>query len=65
MIKAAFLTLHKELPWKRQFPKGITKTSDVEFFVPLEEADVVIIYDALPEKKNVAEILTKNHFHRL
>lgn len=51
MMRAAFLSLHKELPWKRQFPKDITKAGDVEFFVPLDDADVVFVYDALPEKK--------------
>ena len=53
MVKAAFLTLHHNWPWKRQLPGGKSTFDGVQFFVPVEEADVVFVYDALPEAKLV------------
>lgn len=48
MIKAAFVTEHESWPWKRQLPLGQDTVEGVQFFVPVEKADVVIVYDALP-----------------
>ena len=49
MIKAAFLTQHASWPWQRQLPGGHSSFEGVEFFVPLDEAEIVFVYDALPE----------------
>ncbi len=51
MIKAAFLTQHANHPWRRQLPNGQSLFNGVDFFVPVSEADIVFVYDALPEKK--------------
>lgn len=51
MIKAAFVTLHANWPWKRQLPAGRCTFDGVEFFTPVNEADAVFVYDALPEGK--------------
>lgn len=61
MIKAAILTSHSDLPWKRQFLNGITKISDIEFFVPVDSANLVVVYDALPQKK----VRTKSSQHAI
>lgn len=47
-IRAAFVTQHESWPWKRQLPEGQDTVEGVRFFVPVNEADVVIVYDALP-----------------
>lgn len=47
-IRAAFITQHESWPWKRQLPEGQDTVEGVRFFVPVNEADVVIVYDALP-----------------
>lgn len=48
MIKAAFVTLHASWPWERQLPGGQPTFGGAKFFVPVDEADVVFVYDALP-----------------
>ncbi|WP_303784436.1 FkbM family methyltransferase [Azovibrio restrictus] len=55
MVKAAFVTLHIGWPWKRQLPKRQQAFDGVEFFVPVEEADIVFVYDALPDDKLVVK----------
>jgi FkbM family methyltransferase len=50
LIKAAFLTKHGE-PWERQFPEGRPVIDGVQFFTPLNSADIVFVYDALPTRK--------------
>ena len=49
MIKAAFITQHIDWPWKRQLPAGSDIVDGVHFFVPASDADVVFVYDALPD----------------
>lgn len=49
MIKAAFITQHVDWPWKRQLPDGRDIVDGVQFFVPVSEADIVFVYDALPD----------------
>jgi FkbM family methyltransferase len=49
MIKAAFVTQYSNWPWRRQFPTGTTSFGEVQFFANVEDADVVFVYDALPE----------------
>ena len=53
MIKAAFITLHATWPWRRQLPVGQTAFGCVEFFAPVNEADIVFVYDAFPDGKLV------------
>jgi len=53
MIKAAFVTLHANWPWRRQLPSGQSAFGGVEFFAPVSEADIVFVYDALPDGKLV------------
>ena len=53
MIKAAFVTLHASWPWERQLPGGQPAFDGAEFFVPVDEADIVFVYDALPEGRLV------------
>lgn len=48
IIKASFVTLHDSWPWMRQLPKGQDTVEGVQFFVPIEQADVVFFYDAMP-----------------
>lgn len=48
MIKAAFVSLHMDWPWKRQLPESQLVFDDVEFFSSISEADIVFVYDALP-----------------
>lgn len=55
MIKAAFVTQHTSWPWKRQLPFGQSAFGGVEFFAPVDEADIVFVYDALPERKLVLQ----------
>lgn len=52
-MKAAFVTLHSSWPWKRQLPGGQAEFGGVEFFVPVSEANIIFVYDALPEDKLV------------
>lgn len=47
-IRAAFVTQHESWPWRRQLPAGQDTVEGVQFFVPVEQADVVFVYDALP-----------------
>ncbi len=49
MIKAAFITLHTDWPWMRQLPAGEAEFQGVKFFVPVSDADIIFVYDALPE----------------
>ncbi|MFN4126619.1 glycosyltransferase family 10 domain-containing protein [Pannonibacter indicus] len=51
MIRAAFVTQHESWPWKRQLPAGEDTVQGVQFFVPVEQADVVFVYDALPTSR--------------
>lgn len=53
MIKAAFVTLHASWPWGRQLPGGQNAFDGTEFFVPVDEADIIFVYDALPEGRLV------------
>lgn len=48
IIKAAFVTMHASWPWRRQLPSNKDTVECVQFFVPVEQADVVFFYDALP-----------------
>jgi hypothetical protein len=48
LIRAAFVTRHKTLPWKRQLPDQQHTVQGVQFFAPVGQADVVFVYDALP-----------------
>lgn len=47
-ISAAFVTEHESWPWKRQLPADQDTFDGVQFFVPPTEADIVFVYDALP-----------------
>lgn len=53
VIRAAFVTQHESWPWKRQLPAGEDTVQGVQFFVPVEQADVVFVYDALPASRLV------------
>jgi FkbM family methyltransferase len=53
MIKAAFITLHMHWPWQRQLPRTQPDFDGVEFFVPVNEADIVFVYDDIPNDKFV------------
>lgn len=48
LIRAAFITRHMTLPWKRQLPDQQHTVQGVQFFAPVGQADVVFVYDALP-----------------
>lgn len=48
LVRAAFVTSHSKWPWKRQLPEGQDSVEGVQFFVPVEQAEVVFVYDALP-----------------
>ena len=47
MIKAAFVTIHDDHPWRRQIPGGQNCFEGVEFFVPPEDADILFAFNAL------------------
>jgi len=51
LIKAAFITQHENFPWRRQLPGGQSSFKGVEFFAPIDETEVIFVYDALPENK--------------
>lgn len=51
LIRAAFVTGHETLPWNRQLPEGQGTVHGVQFFVPVDQADVVFVYDALPASR--------------
>jgi FkbM family methyltransferase len=53
MIKAAFVTPYLNWPWRRQLPTGSTSFGEVQFFADTDDADVVFVYDALPERRLV------------
>lgn len=53
MIKAAFVTQHSNWPWRRQLPSGSTSFGEVQFFADTDDADIVFVYDALPERSLV------------
>lgn len=55
VIKAAFITQHIDWPWQRQIPSGSRAFEDVQFFVDVDEADIVFVYDALPENSLVLD----------
>jgi hypothetical protein len=48
LIRAAFVTRHETFPWRRQLPDGQETVEGVQFFVPVDQADVVFVYDSLP-----------------
>jgi len=50
MIKAAFVTQHESWPWTRQLRQGSLPFDGVSFFAPVEEAEIVFVYDALPSE---------------
>ena len=52
MIKAALLSVHAIEKCKRQLPNARTDFEGVEFFVPVNEAEIVFVFDALPEAAN-------------
>ena len=47
MIKAALLSIHPIEKCKRQLPNARTDFEGVEFFVPVDEAEIVFVFDAL------------------
>lgn len=47
MIKAALLSLHPIEKCKRQLPNARTDFEGVEFFVPVDEAEIVFVFDLL------------------
>lgn len=49
MIKAALLSIHPVEECKRQIPNARTDFEGVEFFVPVDEAEIVFVFDALSE----------------
>jgi hypothetical protein len=53
VIKAAFLTQHADWHWKRQLPNEGATFEGVRFFVDTDEADIVFVYDALPQNSLV------------
>jgi len=53
MIKAAFVTQHESWPWERQLPTQQHVFEGVDFFASTDEAEIVFVYDALPESRFV------------
>ena len=49
MIKAALLSIHPIEECKRQLPNARTDFEGVEFFVPVDEAAIIFVFDALSE----------------
>ena len=45
MIKAALLSLHPIEKCKRQLPNARADFEGVEFFVPVDEAEIVFVFD--------------------
>lgn len=51
ILKVAFETIHDNWHWERQLPSGDTSSFGVKFFVPISEADVLVVFDAISEDK--------------
>ena len=51
MIKIAFITINSDWPWKRQLPLGNSIFNGVEFFVPVEGANIIFVFNGLPTTK--------------